>query len=97
MHNLLVTRIGDKKAVFLHGGPLFTEPVTMERYAILPGAPPEKDFRVMVRHWRIEGKKVLLDTLEGDFVGELMIIEEPIPKPRGRGPWVWRDGEWQKK
>lgn len=96
MHSLLVTRIGNRKAVLLHGGPLWSEPVLVAHYALLPGAPPDTDFRAQVRHWRIEGKKVVLDTLDGDFTGDLFTIEEPIPKPRGRGPWVWRDGEWVK-
>lgn len=97
MHNLLVINLQGRKAVLLHAGPLFSEPVMLARYAILKGTPPERDFRAAVRHWRIEGENVLLDTLEGDYVGTLLTVEEPISKPRGRGPWVWRDGEWAKK
>lgn len=96
MHNLLVTRIGDKKAVLLYADQLWSEPVMVAQYAILEGPPPETDFRASVRHWRIEGEKVTLDTIEGDYVGDLFVVQEPVPKPRGRGPWVYRDGKWLK-
>lgn len=94
MRTYLVTNYGGKRAVLLWSNDLTTEPKTVTAWAILDAEAPDRDYRVDLRNWRIEGNVVVLDTPdEGDIHARLQMEEVPIQRPRGRG-WRWDNGRW---